>query len=63
MEKVRIKQTNQLSVSMASDPVLTMKWKCFTHTCYKAYEDIGSTKECKQHPDVKHQWQVLSFNL
>ena len=48
MEKDRRKQTNQLSVSMASDPFLTMKLKCSTCTCQKAYEDVGSIKECKQ---------------
>ena len=64
MEKDRRKQTNQLSVSMASDPLLTMKLKCSTYTCQKAYEDVGSIKECKQQqPDVEQQWQALPFKL
>ena len=63
MEKDRKKQANQLSVSMASDPVLTMKQKCSTYTCQKAYEDVGSIKEYKQQPDVEQQWQALPFKL
>ena len=64
MEKDRRKQTNQLSVSVASDLALTMKQKCPTYTCQESYEDVGSRKECKQQQqDVEQQWQALPFKL
>lgn len=64
MGKDRIKQTNQLSASVASALVLTMKWKSSIHTHYKAYEAIGSAKECTQRqPDVEQQRQALPFKL
>lgn len=63
MEKRR-KQTGKLFVSMASELVLTMKLKCLTYTCQKAYEGADTTKEGKQQqPDVEEQWQALPFKL
>ena len=49
---------------MASELVLTMKLKCLTYTCQKAYEGADTTKEGKQQqPDVEEQWQALPFKL
>lgn len=62
MEKQRKKTDKSVVSTPASDSALTMKQKTSTYTCYKAQEDVGSTKECKQQQsDVEQQWQALPF--
>lgn len=63
MEKHR-KQRNQLSVSTASDPFLTLRLKRPTYARPKACEDVGSVKGCYQRQvGVRQQRLARPFRL